>query len=155
MYDYHAKISWNRGEGEKYTNNEYSREHWWEFEAGLKIPASPSHHIVPPPFSNPFKIDPEEAFVASLSSCHMLFFLSLCAEEGYVVDTYTDNAVGVLSRIARNKIAMTKVTLYPKATYSGDKPLSQNHIDRLHHKAHEQCFIANSVTTEIVIEIIS
>lgn len=155
MSDYRATISWSRGQDEKYIDDKYSREHLWEFEAGLKIPASPSHHIVPLPYSNPNNLDPEEAFVASLSSCHMLFFLSLCAQEGFIVDDYKDSAVGVLSRIGRNKMAMTKVTLNPNAHYSGEKLPDDKDIERIHHKAHEQCFIANSVTTEIILDIIS
>ena len=113
MSDYEAVISWKRGEQEKYTDQKYSRVHQWRFDGGLTIPASPSHHIVPVPYSNPDYIDPEQAFVASLSSCHMLFFLDLCSREGFVVDDYTDHAVGTLERIGRNKMAMTKVILKP------------------------------------------
>ncbi|MEZ5759164.1 MAG: OsmC family protein [Emcibacteraceae bacterium] len=155
MSDYEAVISWKRGSDEKYTDQKYSREHKWEFEGGLSIPASPSHHIVPLPYSNPDFIDPEQAFVASLSSCHMLFFLDLCSREGFVVDDYTDHAVGTLERIGRNKMAMTKVILKPEAHYSGEKRPTPEDLDRIHHKSHELCFIANSVTTEIVTEIIS
>jgi organic hydroperoxide reductase OsmC/OhrA len=155
MSEYKAIISWKRGPDEKYTDQKYSREHNWAFDGGLNIPASPSHHIVPPPYSNPDYLDPEQAFVASLSSCHMLFFLDLCSREGIVVDSYVDEAVGVLERIGRNKMAMSKVTLRPQAAYSGQKIPSREDLERIHHKSHELCFIANSVTSEIITEIIS
>ncbi len=155
MFEYSAKISWERGKDEIYTDKKYSREHRWEFDGGLKIEATPSHHIVPVPYSNPFAIDPEQAFVSSLSSCHMLFFLDLCSQEGIVVDSYIDNAIGELTRIAQNKMALTKVTLKPQATYSGENIPSMEKLQEIHHRSHDLCYIANSVTTEIVTEIIS
>ncbi|MDG1858775.1 MAG: OsmC family protein, partial [Emcibacteraceae bacterium] len=147
--------SWQRGTQEVFTDSKYSRMHSWEFEGGIMIPASPSHHIVPLPYSNPNYVDPEQAFVASLSSCHMLTFLDICSQEGIVVDDYIDNAEGLLERIGRNKHAMTKVTLNVEAKYSGDVIPNKAKLEELHHKAHEYCFIANSVTTEIITEIIS
>ena len=152
---YKANITWKRNSGEKFIDKKYSRLHEWSFEGGINIPASPSHHIVPVPYSNPDFVDPEEAFVASLSSCHMLTFLDLCSRNGIIVNDYSDAAEGILERIGRNKWGMTKVTLKPVATYGNDEPPSKELLEDLHHQAHEICFIANSVTTEIVTEIIS
>ena len=97
-------------------------------------------------------VDPEEAFVASLSSCHMLFFLSLAAKQGFVVDDYRDEAVGTMSRDAAGRLAMTRVTLHPAVRYSGEKRPSRAEEDALHHAAHEECFIASSVRTEVACE---
>ena len=155
MSEYKAIISWKRGPDENYIDQKYSREHNWAFDGGLNIPASPSHHIVPLPYSNPDYLDPEQAFVASISSCHMLFFLDICSREGIIVDSYVDEAAGVLERVGRNKMAMTRVTLRPQADYSGEKIPTRDDLERIHHKSHELCFIANSVTTEIITEIIS
>ena len=155
MAEYNALISWKRAADEKYIDQKYSREHEWQFDNGLTMPASPSHHIVPLPYSNPDYIDPELAFVASISSCHMLFFLDLCSREGIIIDSYADKSVGYLERIDRNKMAMSKVILNPQAAYSGDNIPTIEDIKRIHHKAHDLCFIANSVTTEIITEIIS
>lgn len=155
MFDYPATIVWKRQLDELFTDKKYSREHEWEFESGNKLPASPSHHIVPLPHSNPENIDPEQAFVAALSSCHMLFFLDLASSAGFVVDSYEDAAIGELRRVERNIYAMTRVTLKPKSTYSGEKIPTREDLEQLHHKAHEMCYIANSVKTEIVTEIIS
>lgn len=155
MSSYKATISWQRKADEKFIDKKYNRVHKWDFEGGISIPASPSHHIVPEPYSNPDFVDPEEAFVASLSSCHMLTFLDLCSRNGIVVNDYHDIAEGVLERIGRNKWGMTKVTLKPKATYGNEQQPSKETLEDLHHQAHEMCFIANSVTTEIVTEMIS
>jgi organic hydroperoxide reductase OsmC/OhrA len=119
------------------------------------IDASPSPHVVPHPFSVESHVDPEEAFVASLSSCHMLFFLSIVAKRKYVVDEYIDNAVGVMSKNSEDKLAMTKVTLRPRIIFSGDRQPSRKELEKLHHQSHEQCFIANSVKTEVVTEIVA
>lgn len=153
MSEYKAVIAWKRGADEAFTDRKYSRLHSWAFAGGLTIDASPSHHIVPVPYSNPDYLDPEQAFVASVSSCHMLFFLDLCSQEGIVVDSYDDDAVGELARVGKNKYAMTKIVLKPQATYSGDKIPTRDDLERIHHKSHEMCFIANSVTTEIITEI--
>ena len=115
------------------------------------MPASPSHHVVPAPWSDERGVDPEEAFVASLSSCHMLFFIDFARRAGLVVDSYVDNAEGVLEKRADGKIAMTRVTLRPRVTWSGNPPDEATVAD-LHHRAHEACFIANSVNSEVTIE---
>ncbi|CAN7612769.1 OsmC family protein [Rhizobium sp. LjRoot30] len=149
MAIYTATISWQRGETEGFLDNRYSRAHLWEFDGGISVPASSSAHVVPLPLSIENAVDPEEAFVASLSSCHMLWFLSLAAKAGYRVDAYRDAAEGVMAKNAAGKIAMTVVTLYPTVTFSGDKVPGEAEHEALHHAAHEACFIANSVLTEV------
>ncbi|MBT5185332.1 MAG: OsmC family peroxiredoxin [Kordiimonadaceae bacterium] len=149
---YYAKIAWTLKDDEDFIDKKYSREHHWHFDGGVTVPATASHHIVPLPFSNPDNVDPEQAFIASLSSCHMLFFLDLASRKKYIVEEYIDNAEGVLEKVSHGKIAMTTVTLKPKITFSDDNQPTQEDIDTLHHKAHELCFIANSVKTEIIIE---
>ena len=145
-----AKITWQRN-GAEFIDNRYSRAHAWRFDGGIEVPASSSPHVVPVPLSLEAAVDPEEAFVASLSSCHMLWFLSLAAAQRLRVDRYSDDAVGVLGKNAQGKVAMTAVTLKPRVTISGEKPTAAA-FEALHHKAHEKCFIANSVTTEVHVE---
>ncbi len=151
MSHYLATVSWTRDDND-FLANKYSRAHSWTFDGGLTMPASPSPHIVKEPWSEPANVDPEEAFVASLSSCHMLFFLSIAAEEGVLVNSYTDEAIGVMARNDEGKYAMTEVTLRPHIQFDPANPPEQSLIDNIHHRAHEQCFIANSVRTAITIE---
>jgi len=145
---YTANIYWSRN-GAAFTDNRYSRAHRWRFDGGVEVPASSSPHVVRVPLSDPNAVDPEEAFVASLSSCHMLFFLSFAARDGFIVDDYIDEAVGVMGKSHEGKMAMTVVTLRPAITFSGEQRPSSEQINRLHHEAHEACFIANSVKTEV------
>lgn len=154
MSRYVATVSWNRDD-QSFTDNSYSRGHTWTFDGGLVVPASSSPDVVPLPFSVAENIDPEEAFVASISSCHMLFFLSLAAARGIVVDRYTDEAVGLMEKRTDGKTAVTKVTLRPNSHYSGDQLPNRELVERLHRGAHESCFIANSVTSEIVTDVVS
>jgi organic hydroperoxide reductase OsmC/OhrA len=154
MSEYIATVSWERG-NQDFCGNEYSRGHTWTFDGGLSVPASASPDIVPLPWSVAENVDPEEAFVASISSCHMLFFLSLAAKCKIVVDRYADSAVGFMQQRGDGKIAMTKVILRPEAHYSGDAQPSRELTEKLHHRAHELCFIANSVNAEIVTEVIA
>ncbi|MFQ3261698.1 OsmC family protein [Reinekea sp.] len=154
MSEYFAKISWARASDENYIDIKYSRGHEWTFDGGATVPASSSPHVVPLPYSVEANVDPEEAFIASISSCHMLFFLSIAAKKRYVVDSYVDNAVGVMANNNAGKMAMTKVTLKPMVQFSGDKKPTLENLETMHHLSHEQCFIANSVTTEIVVEIV-
>ncbi|MBI2517200.1 MAG: OsmC family protein [Opitutae bacterium] len=151
MSTYTAEIHWHRGD-QKFTDNRYSRAHSWKFDGGIKVPASSSPHVVPLPMSVAAAVDPEEAFVASLSSCHLLRFLSLTAKKGYVVDSYADDAVGVMEKNAAGRLAMTKITLRPLVAFSGEKLPDRAALDALHHSAHEECFIAASVRSEVVIE---
>ena len=151
MSTYTATIRWTRNGTEGFTKGQYSRAHEWAFDGGAVVPASPSPHIVPAPWSDPAGVDPEEAFVASLSSCHMLFFIDFARRAGLTVDDYVDEAEGVLEKRADGKIAMTRVTLRPRVTWGGEAPDDAAVVD-LHHRAHEACFIANSVTTEVTVE---
>ena len=152
MSTYTATIRWSRtGDGD-FTKGQYSRAHEWVFDGGVTVPASPSPHIVPAPWSDAHGVDPEEGFVASLSSCHMLFFVDFARRGGFVVDSYVDEAEGILDKRDDGKMAMTRVTLRPKVTFSGASPPTTDEIADLHHRAHEACFIANSVTTEVTIE---
>jgi organic hydroperoxide reductase OsmC/OhrA len=151
MSTYTATIRWNRkGEGD-FTKGHYSRAHEWEFDSGVTVPATPSPHIVPAPWNNPNAVDPEEAFVASLSSCHMLFFVDFARRAGFIVDEYVDEAEGALEKRADGKMWMSRVTLHPRVTW-GSNPPDEAAIADLHHRAHEACFIANSVTTEVKVE---
>jgi organic hydroperoxide reductase OsmC/OhrA len=148
MFSYKTTISWGR-DGSAFTDNRYSRSHRWEFDGGVTIHASASSHIVPEPLSDPGAVDPEEAFVASISSCHMLWFLSIAARKGFIVDRYTDTAEGTLDRNDNGRLAMTHVQLNPAVVYSGDQLPTPEQDSGMHHQAHEQCFIASSVKTEI------
>ena len=152
MSEYTAKVSWARQPDEVFTDDNYSRGHEWAFDGGVVMPASASPQIVPPPRGVEANVDPEEAFVASLSSCHMLFFLALVQKRGYLVDSYIDDAMGVMDRNDAGQMAMTHVTLRPHTLFSGDKQPSAEHLEQLHQKAHELCFIANSVNSKIVIQ---
>ena len=151
MSTYTAGIRWSRGQ-QKFTDNRYSRAHTWHFDGGTVVPASSSPAVVPLPMSDAGAVDPEEAFVASLSSCHMLWFLSLAAKQGYTVDAYADDASGVMAKNAAGKLAMTTVTLRPLVTFSGAKLPDRAALDALHHAAHGECFIAASIRSEVVIE---
>lgn len=152
MSEYVAKILWQKPAGEAFIDNEYSRHHLWEFDGGLTVPASASPHIVPPPMSVEENVDPEEAYVAALSSCHMLWFLAIAARRKYVVESYVDTAKGVMAENAEGKLAMTLVTLRPKVAFAADTTPEPGKVANMHYLAHENCFIANSVKTEIMIE---
>lgn len=151
MSTYTAQLVWERGT-QDFLSNKYSRRHQIHFDGGAVMPASSSPHIVPVPLSDPAGVDPEEAFVASLSSCHMLWFLYFAARGGFVIDRYEDNPVGVMERNAERKMVITVVTLRPKITFSGEKQPSPEELEQLHHKSHDECNIANSVKTEVRVE---
>ena len=148
MSEHKAIISWKRSSPD-FLKGKYSREHTWTFDGGATVLASSSPSAVPVPYSNPALVDPEEAYVASVSSCHMLTFLALASREGFVVDSYEDQAVGFLEKNASGKFAVTRVELRPKIVYFGPKTPGPEDIDRLHAKAHQECFIANSVSTSV------
>ena len=154
MGEYTATVAWQSRDG-GFLDNSYSRAHEWRFDGGLTVPASASPEIVPLPMSVAENVDPEEAFVASLSSCHMLFFLALAAKRGIVVESYVDAATGYMEKDADGRMAMTRVLLRPNATYADDSAPDMEQLERLHHRAHELCFIANSVRTEVVTEIVA
>ena len=151
MSHHTARIAWSRNDGD-FPARRYSREHTWTFDGGLTVPASASPSNVPLPFSNPALVDPEEAFVAAISSCHMLWFLALAAEQGFIVEHYIDDAVGVLVHERGGKSWISTVTLVPRITYGGTRHPSDHEEDELHHLAHDKCFIANSVRTVITVQ---
>jgi organic hydroperoxide reductase OsmC/OhrA len=151
MSEHKATISWKRT-GPDFLKGKYSREHTWMFDGGLTVPASPSPSVVPIPYSNPAHVDPEEAFVASISSCHMLTYLYLAGRQGFQVDSYRDEAVGRMTKNEKGVPWVSSVTLHPQIAYSGDKPPAPADEEHLHHQAHEQCFIANSIKTEVKVE---
>ena len=148
MAHHTAHVVWTRGD-QPFTDNRYSRRHTIRFDGGAEITASASPHLVRVPMSDPAGVDPEEAFVASLSSCHMLWFLGIAARERILVDRYEDQAEGVLARNAAGKLMMTVVTLRPAVTWGGAHPPTRAKLEAMHHEAHAECFIANSVTTEV------
>jgi len=154
MSEYSATVRWQREADEKFTDNQYNRGHQWQFDGGANVAASASPHVVPLPYSVEANVDPEEAFVASLSSCHMLFFLTIAAKNQIVVDNYIDEAIGIMEKNSEGKMAMTRVTLHPKITFSGEKIPARPKLESMHHQSHEACFIANSVKTEVITEII-
>jgi organic hydroperoxide reductase OsmC/OhrA len=149
MSHHEAVVEWSR-DGAVFTDNRYSRGHRWLFDGGVEVPASASPSVVPAPLSVAAAVDPEEAFVASLASCHMLWFLSLAARRGYVVERYTDRAVGAMGRDASGKDFVSRVTLRPEVAFGGDAQPTPDDVAALHRAAHDECFIARSVKTTVV-----
>lgn len=150
-HEYRATVKWTRGDA-KFTDQRYSRGHTWSFDGGITVPASSSPLSVRLPFSVAEAVDPEEAFVAAVSSCHMLTFLYVAAKQGFVVDSYADEAVGAMTKNERGKMWVSKVTLSPAIAFTGEKLPTPDQLHDLHHLAHEECFIANSVKSEIVVQ---
>ena len=150
MADFHAKIEWLRG-GAEFSYEKYNRLHTWRFEDGIEVPGRAAPGNIPKSAPLGPGIDPEQAFVASLSACHMLWFLHVACRAKLVVERYADEAVGTLGKNAEGKMAMTRVALRPTVSFSGRAPTPEEHA-KLHHKAHEECFIANSVKTEVLVE---
>lgn len=148
MATYTAHIEWQCDDS-TFLDNLYSRHHTVTFDGGVTLPASSSPHVVPLPMSDASAVDPEEMFVASLSSCHMLWFLTMALKRKFTVVRYTDAAEGVMAKNANGKLVMSVVTLRPKVEFVGDKLPTNDEINALHHRAHEACFIANSVTSEV------
>jgi organic hydroperoxide reductase OsmC/OhrA len=146
--EYRAEVLWQRDE-QRFVDNRYSRRHLLRFDGGIELAGSSSPQVVPLPWSDAAAVDPEEMFVASLASCHMLWFLSIAAQRGLRVDRYADAAVGVMARNAEGRLAMVAVTLRPFVEFSGECLPSRAQVESLHHAAHEACFIANSVRTEV------
>ncbi len=151
MHTYEATVSWSRGD-QAFVDNRYSRSHDWRFDGGALVPASSSPYVVQVPMSIAANVDPEEALVAATSSCHMLFFLSFAAKRGFIVDSYVDRAFGVMEKNGEGKIAMTRITLRPQIDFSGERRPTPAELNELHHDSHEQCFIANSLKSEVVVE---
>ena len=147
MSEYRATIDWRRGAA-PFKYETYPRNHVLRFEPGIEVPASAAHGNIPPTAAGAPGVDPEQAFVGSISSCHMLWFLHIACRAGYVVDRYVDEAVGVMEKNAEGRVAVTRVTLRPVVSFEGKAPSPEEHA-RLHHEAHEECFIANSVKSEV------
>jgi organic hydroperoxide reductase OsmC/OhrA len=150
MSEHKATIHWERQDAD-FLKGKYSREHTWTFDGGLTVAASPAASSVPAPWSNPASVDPEEAFVAAISSCHMLTFLWLASKAGFFIDRYDDEAIGVMTKNDRGVPWVSLVKLHPKIAYGGNQKPTAEEIARLHHEAHEQCFIANSVKTQVTV----
>lgn len=151
VHRYEARILWLRN-GVTFTDNRYHRAHEWSFDGGVTVPASASPSVVRLPFSRADAIDPEEALVAAASSCHMLSFLFLAAKRGFVVDSYTDNAVGVMEPNAAGRSYISRITLRPAIAFTAERVPDAAELDALHHAAHDDCYIANSIKAEIVVE---
>ncbi|MES2129858.1 MAG: OsmC family protein [Pseudomonadota bacterium] len=150
MQQFEATLEWQRGD-QDFLGQRYSRAHRWQFDGGLTVPASSSPLSVPLPMSDAAALDPEEALVAATSSCHMLFFLSLAAKGGFVIDSYRDHAVGTMEKNAEGRVAMTRIALRPAIAFAGTAPTAAE-LAALHHAAHEQCYIANSIKADVVVE---
>ncbi|HYJ82221.1 MAG TPA: OsmC family protein [Allosphingosinicella sp.] len=149
MADYLATVEWRSDGG--FREGRYSRAHSLSFDGGAVVLGSASPHVVPEPMSDPAGVDPEEALVASVSACHMLWFLHLARDSGFEIAAYRDEARGTMGRDGSGRMAMTRIVLRPEIEFAGDAPAAEA-LDRLHHEAHERCFIANSLRTEIVVE---
>ncbi len=145
MSQHTARLAWSRAESEAFTDGRYSRRHTLAFDGGAVVPGSASPQVVRPPFSDPAAVDPEEAFVAALAACHMLWFLSLAAGDGWVVDAYDDEARGQLAPDAEGRLAMAEVVLAPRVRFGGERKPGAEALADLHHRAHEACFLARSV----------
>lgn len=151
MKSHTAHIEWQRGSS-SFTDHRYSRVHRWSFDGGLQVPASASPAIVKAPYSDPAAVDPEEAFVAALASCHMLWFLDLAAREGVQIERYADHAEGALEKRADGKLWLARIRLLPAVVVSGARRPDDNLMRQLHNRAHDECFLANALKSEISIE---
>jgi organic hydroperoxide reductase OsmC/OhrA len=152
MSTYTATVRWKRNPEEAFAKGRYSRAHEWVFDGGAVVPASASPDNVPAGTADEAGVDPEEGFIAAIASCHMLFFVDYARRDGFVVDSYIDEAVGVMEKRADGKIAVTRVTLRPSVAWGGERQPSATDVADLHHRAHEDCFIANSVNCAVTIE---
>lgn len=152
MSEYSATVNWSRQAAEVFIDNQYSRHHKVVFDGGVVLAASSSPHVVPLPMSDASAVDPEEMFVASLSSCHMLWFLGIAAKKRFCVDEYRDDALGVMAQNEQGKMVMTVVTLRPRVTFSGERVPTLEQLNAMHELAHDECFIANSVKTRVKCE---
>ena len=151
MSIYTAKIVWKSDSPESFAKNQYTRGHRWEFDGGITVPASSSPHAVRVPYSVEAAVDPEEALVASASSCHMLTLLWIAGKNGFVVDSYADDAVGEVTAGDDGKQWISTITLDPRIEWSGEKRPTADELAEMHHAAHEQCYIANSIRSAIII----
>jgi organic hydroperoxide reductase OsmC/OhrA len=148
---YRMTVSWRRGEGD-FAKGRYSRKHVWHFDGGIDVPVSASPLVVPKPYSVEDAVDPEEAYIASLSSCHMLTFIDIARRAGFTVDSYDDAAEGLMEKNAEGRTWISTVTLRPRIVYSGGKEPAPDELARLHEQAHDLCFISNSVKTTVTVQ---
>ena len=151
MSEYSAEIIWRRGAAEAFIDSRYSRAHEWRFDGGVVVPASSAATSVPLPYSKSENVDPEEALVAAASSCHMLSFLYVASRSRFIVDAYEDHALGTMTADERGRKSITRIVLNPKVRFSGPRSPDAAAVERMHHEAHEQCYIANSLRTEIAV----
>jgi organic hydroperoxide reductase OsmC/OhrA len=151
-HEYTAEIVWQRGADERFIDNRYSRRHHLRFDGGVEVAASSSPLVVPLPWSDAAAVDPEEMFVASLASCHMLWFLSLAAKARWSVASYRDHAAGTMTKNGDGRLWVSRVVLRPEVVFDGERQPTRAELEALHHAAHEECFIANSVKSEVVCE---
>ena len=151
MSKHTATVTWQRGD-QPFTDKRYSRVHEWRFDGGATVRASSSPHVVRVPMSDPTAVDPEEAFVASLASCHMLWFLGIAAERGVVVDAYDDEAEGVIEPTGDGRHTMTKILLRPRVSLGAESAGRAGELDAIHHEAHRQCFLASALRAELRVE---
>jgi len=149
-HEYRATVDWNR-DGAVFTDGKYGRGHRWIFDGGVEVPASSAPTSVPLPYSRADAVDPEEALCASVSACHMLFFLALAAKKGFVVDSYRDEAIATMSRNERGKLFVSAIVLNPQIAFSGETRPSEADLADIHHRAHAECYIANSILAEVTI----
>src|SRR5688500_849535 len=154
MSTYTAKISWENDSPETFTKNRYTRGHEWKFDGGITVPASSSPDSVRVPFSVEEAVDPEEALVASAASCHMLTLLYIAATRGFRIDSYEDHAEGLMEKREDGRQWISRITLRPAIEWAGEKIPTQAEIDEMHHAAHEQCYIANSIKSEVIVDAI-
>jgi len=151
MSNHNATVSWQRGDA-AFVDNRYSRAHRWQFDGGADIVAAASPDVVPAAYTDASAVDPEEAFVAAIASCHMLWFLSLAAKDGWCVDTYADDAVGHMTPVRPGRLAFSEVVLRPRIAFAGERQPDAATVAALHHDAHDRCFIANSVRCAVRVE---
>lgn len=151
MHRYTARIEWTRDDG-SFRQGRYSRVHRWLFDGGITLTASASPQVVPLPYSSREAVDPEEALVAAASSCHMLTFVHLASRQGFVVERYDDEAEGFMEKNARGRYAITRIVLHPQIAFGSERIPTAAELEALHHAAHEECYIANSITAEVVVE---
>ena len=149
--EYRASVHWTRN-GAVFSDNKYSRAHRWVFDEGVAILASSDPTAIPPPLSRTDAVDPEEGLIAALAGCHMLFFLGFACKKGFVVDSYIDHPVGTMGKNERGKLYVAAVTLDPQVVFVGDKQPTPEDIARMHLRAHEECYIANSIRAEVTIK---
>ena len=148
-----ATIDWKKLPNEAFTDGKYHRTHTWTFDGGISVQASSSPDIVPVPYSDPTLIDPEEAFLASIASCHMLFFLSIAGKQKLIIESYEDHPEAIMEKNEEGKMAITSVVLKPRVKFSGSRQPDQSLLQTIHHKAHDRCFIANSIKSNITLNI--